>query len=161
MVCVYFIFNTIMFVLHAHQFTCFLQLCGSCSWPVGLNIPTFIQPDIYLLDNFHSCFLVLYSFSVIDYYYNCHLIGWPVTEVELKEAALHSGVLQVEEDFLEATFRTKCEEIWKSFLILTKYNRMNARKHFYILKCYWNEIFVSFFLRPIYSFKQAYNHGEI
>ena len=78
---------------------------------MGLNIPTFIQPDIDLLDNFHSCFLVVYSFSVIDYYYNCHLIGWPVTEVELKEAALHSGVLQVEEDFLEATFRTKCEEI--------------------------------------------------
>lgn len=37
--------------------------------------------------------------------------GWPVTEDELKEAALHSGVLSVEDDFLDATFRSKCEEI--------------------------------------------------
>ena len=41
----------------------------------------------------------------------CHFIGWPITEVQLKEAAVHSGILQVEEDFIDRTFRTKCEEI--------------------------------------------------
>jgi hypothetical protein len=29
------------------------------------------------------------------------------------------------------------------------------------LKCHWNEIFVSFFIRRIYSFKRACNHGEL
>ena len=29
------------------------------------------------------------------------------------------------------------------------------------LKCHWNEIFVSFFIHQIYSFKHAYNHGEL
>ena len=45
--------------------------------------------------------------------YKRHLfsIGCPVTEDKLKEAALHSGVLSVEDDFLYATFRSKCEEI--------------------------------------------------
>ena len=41
----------------------------------------------------------------------CHFIGWPITEDQLKEAAVHSGILQVEEDFIDRTFRTKCEEI--------------------------------------------------
>ena len=40
-----------------------------------------------------------------------HVVRWPITEEEIKEAALHSGVLQVEEEFLDATFRTRCEEI--------------------------------------------------
>ena len=35
----------------------------------------------------------------------------PVTDDQLKEVALHSGVLEVEEDFLDAEFRKKCEEI--------------------------------------------------
>ena len=53
-------------------------------------------------------------------------IGWPVTEGELKEAALHSGVLSVEDDFLDATFRSKCEEI---IPYPTKFNQMNAKMH--------------------------------
>lgn len=34
-----------------------------------------------------------------------------VTQDQLKEVALHSGVLEVEEDFLDTEFRSKCEEI--------------------------------------------------
>jgi len=30
-----------------------------------------------------------------------------------------------------------------------------------MLKCHWNVIFVSYFLHSIYSFKRAYNHGEL
>ena len=29
------------------------------------------------------------------------------------------------------------------------------------LKCYWNEIFVSFFICSIYSFGPAYNHDDL
>ena len=35
----------------------------------------------------------------------------PVTDDQLKEVALHSGVFEVEEDFLDAEFRKKREEI--------------------------------------------------
>ncbi len=35
----------------------------------------------------------------------------PVTDDQLKVVALHSGVLEVEEDFVDAEFRKKCEEI--------------------------------------------------
>ena len=63
---------------------------------------------VFCLQFVPFCFLF-----VTECCYKCHLflIGWPVTEDELKEAALHSGVLSVEDDFLDATFRSKCEKI--------------------------------------------------
>ena len=37
------------------------------------------------------------------------LSGLPVSEDQLKEVAEHSGVLNVEDDFLEPAFRLECE----------------------------------------------------
>ena len=36
------------------------------------------------------------------------ITGLPVTEEQLKEVAQHSGVLEIDDDFLEPEFRTKC-----------------------------------------------------
>lgn len=36
------------------------------------------------------------------------ITGLSVTEEQLKEVAQHSGVLEIDDDFLEPEFRTKC-----------------------------------------------------
>lgn len=33
-------------------------------------------------------------------------VGWPVTEEQLQDVAGHAGVLEVEDDFLDARMRT-------------------------------------------------------
>ena len=38
-------------------------------------------------------------------------LGWPVTEEQLREAANHTGVLEVEDNFLDARFRRECERL--------------------------------------------------
>lgn len=38
-------------------------------------------------------------------------LGWPVTEEQLREAANHAGVLEVEDNFLDARFRRECERL--------------------------------------------------
>ena len=38
-------------------------------------------------------------------------VGWTVSEEELKDAAIHSGVLEVSADFLEPEFRAECERV--------------------------------------------------
>ncbi|CAB4034280.1 Hypothetical predicted protein, partial [Paramuricea clavata] len=43
--------------------------------------------------------------------YGLEECGWEVTEDQLKEAAFHSGVLDVEDDYLEPDFRARCEAI--------------------------------------------------
>jgi hypothetical protein len=40
-----------------------------------------------------------------------HLIGFPVTEEQLAEVAQHSGVLEIDNDFLPPEIRRKCEAI--------------------------------------------------
>ena len=37
--------------------------------------------------------------------------GFPVTEEQLEEAATHSGVLEVSDDYLPADVRAECERI--------------------------------------------------
>ena len=37
--------------------------------------------------------------------------GGPVTDQQLQEAATHAGVLDMEYDFLDASFRRKCESL--------------------------------------------------
>ena len=49
---------------------------------------------------------VSYSNLVIFYY-----LGLPVTEEQLHEVAIESGVLNIAEDFLTPEFREKCEQI--------------------------------------------------
>ena len=39
------------------------------------------------------------------------ILGLPVSEEQLKEAAEQSGVLNVEEDFLDPAFRLECERL--------------------------------------------------
>ena len=41
----------------------------------------------------------------------CSLSGWPVTEDQLKEVSLQSGVLETPSDFLHLDFRKACEEL--------------------------------------------------
>jgi hypothetical protein len=53
----------------------------------------------------------------------------PLTDDQLKEVALHSGVLEVEEDFLDAEFRKKCE-----FLIHKELNQVIANVLFCTLR---------------------------
>jgi hypothetical protein len=38
-------------------------------------------------------------------------IGLPVTEDQLAEVAINSGVLDIAEDYLEPEFRAKCKQI--------------------------------------------------
>lgn len=38
-------------------------------------------------------------------------LGWPVTEEHLREVANYAGVLEVEDDFLDARFRGECERL--------------------------------------------------
>ena len=38
-------------------------------------------------------------------------LGWPVAEEQLREVANHAGVLEVEDDFLDARFRRECERL--------------------------------------------------
>ena len=38
-------------------------------------------------------------------------LGWLVTEEQLREVANHAGVLEVEDDFLDARFRRECERL--------------------------------------------------
>ena len=38
-------------------------------------------------------------------------LGWPVTEEQLREVASHAGVLEVEDNFLDARFRRECEHL--------------------------------------------------
>ena len=48
-------------------------------------------------------------------YFNCcafnNFAGLPVTEGQLQEAAVQSGILTVADDFLTPEFRTECERI--------------------------------------------------
>jgi len=37
--------------------------------------------------------------------------GFPVTEEQLRDVAQHSGVLQIDDDYIEAEFRAKCARI--------------------------------------------------
>ena len=39
-----------------------------------------------------------------------NILGWRVTEDQLKEAAMHFQVLDVKDDYLEPDFQTKCAE---------------------------------------------------
>ena len=32
-------------------------------------------------------------------------VGWPVSEEQLKQVAAHAGVLEIDDDFLDARFR--------------------------------------------------------
>lgn len=43
--------------------------------------------------------------------FSINFIGHIVTEEKLQEVASLSGVLDIEEDYLDAEFRKKCEEI--------------------------------------------------
>lgn len=38
-------------------------------------------------------------------------LGWPVTEEQLQEVAVHAGVLDIEDDFIAPDFRAKCERL--------------------------------------------------
>ena len=38
-------------------------------------------------------------------------LGWPVTEEQLREVANRAGVLEVEDNFLDARFRRECERL--------------------------------------------------
>lgn len=38
-------------------------------------------------------------------------LGWPVTEDQLKDVAELSGVLELDDDFIESEYREKCERI--------------------------------------------------
>ena len=48
----------------------------------------------------------------LEFISNCYIIlGREVTEEQLKEAAFHAGVLDIEDDYLEPDFRARCEGI--------------------------------------------------
>ena len=38
-------------------------------------------------------------------------VGWPVSEEQLEEVAAHPGVLEIDDDFLDARFRAGCERL--------------------------------------------------
>lgn len=38
-------------------------------------------------------------------------VGWIVSEEQLEEVATHSGVLEIDDDFLNARFRAECERL--------------------------------------------------
>ena len=40
-----------------------------------------------------------------------HFVGWPISEEQLQEAVVHSGVLDVRDYFLEPDFRAECERL--------------------------------------------------
>ena len=37
--------------------------------------------------------------------------GWPVTDQQLQEAATHAGLLDIGDDFLDVSFRRRCESL--------------------------------------------------
>lgn len=38
-------------------------------------------------------------------------LGWPITEEHLREEVNYAGVLEVEDDFLDARFQRECERL--------------------------------------------------
>ena len=40
-----------------------------------------------------------------------YILGWDVSEGQLEEVAIESGVLSINDDFLEPEFRQACEEV--------------------------------------------------
>ncbi len=52
-----------------------------------------------------------------------------MSEEELKQVAIHSGVLEVGTDFLEDEFRAECERVLP---YPGKWNHVNAEMHFCI-----------------------------
>ncbi|KAJ7390269.1 hypothetical protein OS493_026144 [Desmophyllum pertusum] len=38
-------------------------------------------------------------------------LGWPVSEEQLEQVAAHAGVLEVDDDYLDARFRGECERL--------------------------------------------------
>jgi hypothetical protein len=58
-----------------------------------------------------SVYLYIHNKCEQMYCYVQNILGWEVTEDQLKEAAFHSGVLDVEDDYLEPDFRARCEAI--------------------------------------------------
>lgn len=51
------------------------------------------------------------GYSTTYYIFFLTVTGFPVTEEQLKEVAQHSGVLEIDDDFTESEFRTKCGRI--------------------------------------------------
>jgi hypothetical protein len=58
-----------------------------------------------------SVYLYIHNKFEQMYCYVLNILGWEVTEDQLKEAAFHSGVLDVEDDYLEPDFRARCVAI--------------------------------------------------
>ena len=54
---------------------------------------------------------LLFSAFFATYNLLCYFLGWEVTDEQLREAAFHSGVLDIEEDYLDQDFRARCEAI--------------------------------------------------
>lgn len=44
-------------------------------------------------------------------YSSSYFTGFPITEEQLQEAAIESGVLQMPEDYLNPNFREQCERL--------------------------------------------------
>ena len=64
-----------------------------------LNVPTWI-----------IVWTKCYTHKLLKYEYNA-LLGWVVSEDQLKEVATESGVLDVNDDFLTPQFRQACERV--------------------------------------------------
>lgn len=43
--------------------------------------------------------------------YGLEECGFPVTEEQLRDVAQHSGVLEIDDDYIESEFRAKCARI--------------------------------------------------
>lgn len=64
---------------------------------------------------FQTCFfffpVFLFDFAFTDILYLDDISDLPVTEEQLKEAAILSGVLTVRDDFLKPEVRAECEHV--------------------------------------------------
>ena len=45
------------------------------------------------------------------YHISLTVTGFPVTEEQLRDVAQHSGVLEIDDDYIESEFRAKCARI--------------------------------------------------
>ena len=80
----------------------------ACKFIVSLPYP-FIFPFPTLITLICNCSSLSYDQTSIVFF--CCFTGLPLTEAELHEAAIQSGVLDTDDAFLDDLFRKECERI--------------------------------------------------
>lgn len=78
---------------------------------------------------FQTCFffpVFLFDFAFTDILYLDYISDLPVTEEQLKEAAILSGVLTVRDDFLKPEVRAECERVLPDSKMIRPYECRDA-----------------------------------